>query len=129
LAVREASQSVTQGLVFFQKGSRNGSSSLLGSKVATLHITAAIAHLGEIDNRSPQVRAEALLFAKVGEPAERPDEGVLREILGRFAATGKEVREAAGFHDVLGIEISQPLAFAAAYEPHRPFEPSISHRV
>jgi hypothetical protein len=65
----------------------------------------------------------------VSEPTERLDESVLREILGRFTATGEEVREAAGFPDVHGIEISQPFAFAAAYEPHRPFEPSIFHRV
>jgi hypothetical protein len=32
-------------------------------------------------------------------------------------------------HDMRGIEVSQPFAFAAAYEPHRPFEPSNFHRV
>jgi hypothetical protein len=97
--------------------------------VPTLNVTAAIAHLGEIDNRSPQVGAEAFLLAKVGEPTERPDEGVLCEVLGRFAATGEKECEAAGFHDVHGIEIGQPFSFPAAYEPHRPFEPRIFHRV
>src|SRR5918999_5621649 len=81
--------------------------------------------LGEVHDRTPQIRGERLLASEVVEAPEGPDERVLREVLGHATVPGQEISEPNG---VGAMPIKEVRGSSLTQGQGRPGRSDVGHR-